>query len=204
MELTRNASANQQHRNDASLKVELTIHNQFPGIELVSPIYASDSATCYPFPDQRIDVDSIMQTGFNIDLTQDGSTCALMYKLQRKNTEQPNDNIISSEDEITCTQLLITWKVSSSKEFLITSYLIEHDESHILDSDRLMIVAKRSRTFNIQHSPIEDTWLIYDNRVLMTSLNVTHEEECYKLEITVSETSVKDDTQRPRYIDLDR
>jgi hypothetical protein len=191
MELTRNASANQQHRNDASLKVELTIHNQFPGIELVSPIYASDSATCYPFPDQRIDVDSIMQTGFNIDLTQDGSTCALMYKLQRKNTEQPND-------------ILITWKVSSSKEFLITSYLIEHDESHILDSDRLMIVAKRSRTFNIQHSPIEDTWLIYDNRVLMTSLNVTHEEECYKLEITVSETSVKDDTQRPRYIDLDR
>jgi hypothetical protein len=44
---------------------------------------------------------------------------------------------------------------------------------------------------------------MHDNTVLMTSLNVTRE-ECYKLEMTISEGSIKDDTQRPHYIDMDK
>jgi hypothetical protein len=47
--------------------------------------------------------------------------------------------------------------------------------------------------------------LIHDNTVLITRMNVTREEECYKLEITVAESSIENnDTQRPYYIDLDR
>jgi hypothetical protein len=40
--------------------------------------------------------------------------------------------------------------------------------------------------------------------VFMTRVNVTCEEEYYKLEMTISEGSVQDDTRRIRYIDVDR
>jgi hypothetical protein len=35
-------------------------------------------------------------------------------------------------------------------------------------------------------------------------VNVAHEEECYRLDMTISEGSIKYDTWRPRYINLNR
>jgi hypothetical protein len=55
-----------------------------------------------------------------------------------------------------------------------------------------------------QYGPIESTYLIHDNNVLMERVNTTREAEYYKLEMTISEGSIKDGTWRPRYIDVDR
>jgi hypothetical protein len=191
------------HMNDG-LKMTLIIHHQFPGIKLVSPVYFSLFATCYPSPDQNVDVGSTMQIDFNIDLTQYGSSGILMYKLQRKNIDQFNMNIISNEHEATCIQLVMIWRVDSSKKFYVNSCLIEHDEDCIWDKVRLMKLAFGHELVDIQHNSVEDTWLMRDHTVLMTSLNATFEKECYKLEMTISKTSINDETQRPQYFDVDR
>jgi hypothetical protein len=57
---------------------------------------------------------------------------------------------------------------------------------------------------DIQDSTIEETYLMHDNAVLMTRVNVTYEEECYKLEIIISKASINDETRRLQYIDVER
>jgi hypothetical protein len=187
---------------DTLPKVELIIHHRFPGVELVSPLYYSDGV-CYLSPDQKVDAGSTMQAGFNADFFQSESVGILMYKLQKQNTDQSNGETISTK-EASCTQLVVIWKVNSSKEFFIASFIIEHDERHIWDRDRLKRMANYYKKINIQHGPIEYTWLMRDNTALMTRENVTLEEKCYKLEITISEGSIDEDTWRPWYFYLDR
>src|SRR5690606_17497347 len=116
-----------------------------------------------------------------------------MYKLQEENTDQLN------EEEATYTQLLIVWKVDSSKNFCLVSYLIEHDKSCVLYEDKLMRLVERYVPFSTQYDPIEETWLIRNNTVLMTRMNVTCKENCYKLEMTISEAGINEDTWRPWY-----
>jgi hypothetical protein len=198
MERTCGAVAERQHLNDAPLKMKLMIHHQFPGVELVSPLYYSDGVTCHPPFKQRVDVGSMMLMEFNIDPAQDMFTGALMYELQRKNTAQTN------EEEATCIQFLAIWKLYRSGAFYVCPFLIEHDRDRIWDEDRLMELVMHYKPANIQHNPIEETWLMHDNTVLMTKVKLTYEEECCELEMTISETSVKDDARRPRYINVDR
>jgi hypothetical protein len=190
--------------NGASSKVKVAIHNQFPGVELVSPMYASNGATCYLLPDQRVDAGSTMQVGFSIHPARLESIGIFMYKLQKKNTDQSNDNIISSEDEVRCTQLTFIWKVYKSGKFRVYPCPIEHDKDRVWNKDSMMKLAENHRTFDIKHSPVEHTWLMNDNAVLKTSLNVTREEECYKLEMTISKGTMNDNTCKPQYIGLDR
>jgi hypothetical protein len=205
MELTDSSDpkSTQSLQNDVPSEVKLIIHNQSTSIELTSPAHAGLYATCYLLPDQNVDVGSTTQVSFGIDPDWWWwATGVLMYKLQGKNTDQSNEDVMSSEEETTCIQLVIVWKVNSSKEFSAASYLLEHSEECVWNKHWLLSLRKHYKLTNIQHSTIEDTWLVYDNTVLMTSLNMTHEEECYKLEITISEASISDDTLRPRYIGL--
>jgi hypothetical protein len=191
----------QSHQNGAPSEVRLMIHHQFPGIELVSPVYASDGATCCLSSDQKVDSGFTMQANFDIHPDQEDSIGILMYKLQRKVTDQNDEKAMSSE--AACIHLVVIWKVDNYKEFWSTSHIIEHDKDCVWNRDRLMKLAKRCRLFKVRHCPIEDTWLMSDNIVLMTRENVTREEESYKLEMTLSKTSIKDDTRRPWYIDMD-
>jgi hypothetical protein len=192
-----NVDSIQSRRSYAAVEVKLIIHHQFPGIELVSPVYARDGATCYLLPDQRLDVGSTTQAGFKLDFPYECSTDILMYKLRRKNIDQ-------SDDEAIYTQFFMIWEIDSFRRFRAASYLIEHDEGNVWNEDKLMELVENYRKHQIQHVPIEETWLMRDNTVLMTCLNVTCEEECYKLEMTISEASIRDDTRRPQYIDVDR
>jgi hypothetical protein len=183
-------------------EVKLMVHNRFSGIDLVSPAYAGEGVTCYLPPEQRVDAGSTMQTSFNIDLERNESISILLCKLERTNIDEFN------EDEGACIQLLVLWNVDSFKGFRVVTYLIEHDKSRVWDRDMLMELAedKEEELFDIQHCLVEGTWLIHDNIVLKTQVNLTREEEeCCKLEVTVSEASIKDeDTHRPQYIDVDR
>jgi hypothetical protein len=197
---TRDIDIIQPNQNSPPSKVKLIIRNQFSGIELVSPVYCSENAECYLPPNQRVYADSATQVGFNIDPDQE-SIGVLIYKLQRKDINELNEEAIYSEDEATSTQIFMVWKVKNSRELYVYSRLIEHDKDHIWNRDRLMKLAKSYELFNIQHGPIKETWLMHDNTVLMTGLNMTHEKECYKLEITISS---KNDVQRPQHIDLNR
>jgi hypothetical protein len=179
-------------------EIKLMIHHQLPGIELVSPVYAGCHATCSIQPEQKVNVGSTMQAYFNADPNQDGSISILMCRLKRANIDKLD------EDEATCIQLVVIWKIDRLERFHTFTYLIEHDEDRIWDRDMLIKLSRLFRLFDIQHCSVEETWLIHNNIVMKTSLNITHEEECYKLEMTVSETRMKDDTHRPCYFDMIR
>jgi hypothetical protein len=194
----------QLRQNRASPKVKLVIHNQFPGIELVSPVYAGRFVACHLSPDQRVVIGSTTQVGFNTSFSWGDPIGILIYELKRKNTKNFNRNIISSEDEATYFQLFVKWGFNSSKEFRVNLRVIEHDKSHIWDRDKLMELAKLHQLYDIQHGPVEYACLMCDNTVLRARMNATREEECYKLEITIYEGSVDEDTQRIQYLDMDR
>jgi hypothetical protein len=200
---TSDASSTQLCQNDVLSEVKLIIHHQCPGIELVSPVYASDGAKCHLTPYQRAYVGSTTQVGFNINLNQSESVGALMYRLQRKSADQSNEDIASSEEAI-CAQLVVIWNVNSLKDFYICLRVIEQDKDYVWDRDSLMKLAEQYSIFGIQHGPIEEAWLIYNDIRLMTSLNATHEEGCCKLKVTISNASIDDDTKRPWRVDLDR
>jgi hypothetical protein len=204
MSLTDNSTADsiQLSQHGAPLEVKVIIHHQFPGVELVSPVYAGNGASCYFSPDQKVDVGLTTQASFNIDSHHE-SLNILMYELQRKNTDGINEEVISNE-EATCIQLFVAWKIDSSEEFYVVSDLIEHDKNRVWDRIGLMELAEHCKLFNIQHSLVEYTYLMRDNTALLKRVNIITEEECYKLEITISKTSIKDDTRRPKYIGLDR
>jgi hypothetical protein len=196
MRLIRGADTRRRRRNSTPSRLKLMIRNLCPSIKLTYPVYVSNDATCYLSPDQTVNVGSTTQAGFKNNLFCKNSSGALLYMIQRKNTHGRN--------EVTCTQFLIAWEVRGSGELFIALDLIEHDKNRTLDKNGLAKLAKDQRGFNIQCGLIEDTWIMHDNTVLMTRVNVIRETKCYRLEMTISEASVKDDTQRPRYIGLNR
>jgi hypothetical protein len=188
-----------RRRINSAPTIELMIHHQFPGIELVSPIYASHNARCSLQPEQKVNAGSTMKTCFKVNPDQYEFISILMCKLERKNTDELN------EDEATCIQFVVIWKIDGFKGLQVVTYLIEHDQYHVWDRNKLMkLTDEEDKLFGIHHCPVEETWLIHDNRVLKTRVTITREEECYRLEMTVSETSIKDDTKRLYYIDVDR
>jgi hypothetical protein len=201
---THSADANQQYKNHAPSKVKLIIHHQFPGVRLVSPVYACDGAKCYLAPDHRVVVGSTTYAGFKIDFSLGEPTGILMYELKRKNKKQSTKDATSSEDETICTRLYIAWKIINSNEFCVFLDVINHDKGRAWNRDHLMKLVKCCNLYDIQHIPIGETRLMHNNTVLMERVNVTREEECYKLEVTISETSIKYDTLRPRYINANK
>jgi hypothetical protein len=201
MTSTHGAGTSQQYCNGASSEVKLMIHHQFPGIELVSPGYAYNGATCHLSPSQRVDAGSTTQIGFNITYSWEKPIGILMYELKRKNTRQSNKDATSDKDKTRCIQLAIIWEINSSKELCVISYLIEHDKRRVWDRYELMKLAKWYKKYDI-HIPIELTYLMHDNSVLMKRVNVTCE-DCYKLEMIISKGSIRYDTQRLLYIGLD-
>jgi hypothetical protein len=181
----------------APSEVKLIIYHQYDGIELISPAYAGRGATCHLLPNQKVDVGSTAQAGFNIEPDPVLSIGALMYKLRRKDTDQ-------TDEETTYIQLFVVWKTYNFRRPHVYSFLMEHDEDRVWDGDELAKLAGWHAVYYMQHNHIEDTWLIYDNRVLMKKVHVTREEKCYKLEITITEGSINKDTRRPEYFDMGR
>jgi hypothetical protein len=110
------------------LFMELGIHNQFPDIELVSPVYYTIGTVCYPLPDQRIDVGSKMRIWLIINRSRRKFSCALMYRLKRKNTDEFN--------EATCTQLVMIWEMDIFEKLYLIPRLIEHDKGQVWDRDK--------------------------------------------------------------------
>jgi hypothetical protein len=181
--------------------VDLIIHNQVPGIELVSPVYTGYGIEFDLSPNERVNFGSTTHISFDVDIPWEVTYGILMYRLQRKNFDE---GAMSSEEEVPYIYLAITWKVYGPREVGILSILMEHDKNCIWDENNQKKLDAWCNLVDPQDGSSEDTWLMHDNTVLMKRMNISREGIRYKIEFTISEGNINKDTQRPWYFGVDR
>jgi hypothetical protein len=170
--------------------LHITVHNQYQNLELTTPVYFSNSTTCYVFPSQQTNIGAITKASFGIDSKQEDFKCALLYKLQRKHIDktdnQPNGNTVSIKDITTSIHLLVIWSVEDyNHKFCVC--LIELTNDFTWDEDKLW-----SLYFQYNDRFCEDyksniiTWLMHDGSVMRTQSEVSYGSD-YKLNIVISE-----------------
>jgi hypothetical protein len=144
--------------------LNITIHNQHSGLELISPVCFNVDTTYHVPPSQQIDAGDTMMTRFRVCSKKRGFKGALLYKLQRKyaieTDNQPDDSIASIKDTATSIYLLA---------FLGTGYynhsfrvgLIECTGDFTWDEDKLWALhEKYNGLFHFDYKDNVITWLM--------------------------------------------
>jgi hypothetical protein len=180
--------------------LNITIHNQYPGLELASPVCFSNGTTHHVSPNRQVDIDTAMKASFGMDSEQKDFKGALLYKLQRKYADRddscPNDSARSVKDIETNMYLLVTWDIEShNHEFCVC--LIECPANITWDEDKLWILYKEyDYQFCKYYQSGIITWLMYDGAVIETRFNIKYGPD-YKLDINISEGTNKYDAREP-------
>jgi hypothetical protein len=126
--------------------MNVTIHNQYPVIELVSPIYFCNYGSYYEYPVERTGTDagSVMKINFKFDPNQKKSGGILMYKIQRKvNTRSIHQSNVDPiyakvvEETLEMIRLLVIWRVKDHVKPRAKVIFVEHDNELVLNEDKL-------------------------------------------------------------------
>jgi hypothetical protein len=187
--------------------LNITIHNQYPSLELTSPVYFSTGTTCHASPSQKTDIGATVDISFGIDPKQEDFKCALLYKLQRKHTNrtdnQPNGNTESIKDIATSIHLLVIWDVEDyNHKFCVC--LIEFTNDFTWDESSLWsLYDDYDDQFYDDYKSNLITWLMHDGLVIRTQSDVTYGSD-YKLNIVISEGNGEDDMEETMKIDPKR
>jgi hypothetical protein len=105
------------------------------------------------------------------------------------------------QQESTYIQLLVTWKSQGCKELYVGVHLIEYGIQINWCKIRLEEYYQRyTSQLKTYTGPIEDTWLIHDNTVLMTRLEFDFTQRDGVLNITISKGAKNEHTKRPELI----
>jgi hypothetical protein len=188
--------------------LHMTIHNQYPGLELVSPVYFS-SGTIYHAPSsQQKDTGNIIESSFGIDSKKTDVKGAVLYKLQRKRTtrigNRSNSNASSIKNTATNMYLLVVWNVKSCHYNPFYIYLIECTDDFAWNEDKLWALYwKYNYQFYMDYKSNIVTWLMNDNTVMKTKLEVTYGSD-YKLDIVLSKGTGKYNMKEPMKINPKR
>jgi hypothetical protein len=187
--------------------LNVTIHNQHPNLELISPVYCSKNATCHISPNQQTDNDNIMEASFGIVSKQKSVKGALLYKLQRKCTtetdNQLDNSIVLIENTTTNMYLLVIWDVKDGYHGFRVC-LIEFTDDLPWDEDMLWTLRHRyKRQFLENYKPTIITWLVHGDIVMKTRRDITFESD-YKLNIGISERNRGYNMLKPMKIDPKR
>jgi hypothetical protein len=99
----------------------------------------------------------------------------------------------------------VAWKSEGYKKFRVFVQLIECDGTFYLCDIPLEEYYQRyANQLNTYTGPIKNTWMVYDDTVLMTELELDFTQRDSVLNITISE-GVKDEyTKRPIWLSLGR
>jgi hypothetical protein len=183
----------------ASLSIKpsarLNIYSQCLNVDLVSPIYVTDSGLeCYRPPDYKVYAGDAMKSGFIIDRLDNASGGVLICKLQRK--QSPESTGID-RDASNVAQLLVVWRISESNELCADVLLIEHNKR--LDEDNLRkLYHKNIGQFRLRHDFAAEIWLLNNNTVLRTTFEIKNEDKL--LNITIFELARHKYARTPAYI----
>jgi hypothetical protein len=187
--------------------LHIIIHNQYPSLELMPPVYFSDGAAYCISPNQRIDTGNTMETSFGIDSRQKDLKCVSLYKLQRKHTtetnNQPNNNTTFVENTATNTYLLVAWVAKNyDRNFCVC--LVEFTDDFAWDEDKLWaLYMKYNDQFHMGYEPDTITWSMHDNTVVKTKIGIIYGSD-YKLDVVISEGIRKSNMKKPMKIDPKR
>jgi hypothetical protein len=183
--------------------ISVPIHNQCSDFELISPVYFGRNALWIRPPGQKVDANAITGASFGEEIFTTEFTSALLYKLQRKNHPKPNNqpNVDGSftEDSPTSLQLLVIWRYNVEHGFYVRALLIKHSNTIIWDEDTLEKLHSMHLSLCKNDVIIEDTWLLDDAVVLMTTLEW---EMGYTIKAIVSEGIRKDGVMEPLWVSL--
>jgi hypothetical protein len=170
--------------------LNITIHNQYSGLELISPVYFSDGTTYRVSPSQQTDASNTMVTSFGIDPRRKDFKCVSLYELQRKyvtETDNQSDNsTISIENTATYMYLLVAWVV---KDYVhkFCACLIEFTDDFTWDEDKLWTLYEEyNDQFYMDYEPRVITWSMNDDVVVKMKLDVKYGSD-YELDIVIFE-----------------
>jgi hypothetical protein len=188
----------------------VTICNQYPNIELISPICFCNDGTYHEYPVKRMNASTMMKIGFRLDPDQDESVGILMYKVQRKESVKfdhlPSTDITpikTVEDTSEIMRLLVVWKIKHHDMPKIHIALVKHGNNLVLNEDKL--VHLHDKIYDILRLyTYKRTWLMSDNAILAATHELVYKED-FELKITISE-GIEEDwyTMAPLWIDSER
>jgi hypothetical protein len=190
--------------------MNVTVHNQYSDIELVSPVYFCNRGIYNEYPVERTHIGAMMKIRFQFGLDKLPGGI-LMYEVQRKgNTEsdhQPNIDTTFAEtvgDTSKMMRLLVTWKIEHFGEPRVRIVLVEHDNELEWDEDELAkLYNKVNEQFSRSYSPSRYSWLVSANTVLEATYEAA-QKEGLELKIAISK-GIKDWNTRPAlWIDPER
>jgi hypothetical protein len=179
--------------------LNITIHNQYPGLVLTSPVYFSNGTTCYVSSSQQIDTSNVMEASFGIAFRQENFKFALLYRLQRKHTnttDNQRDSSTASIENTTNIYILVLWNVDNyDHKFCVC--LIECTSDFTWDEDKLWALYREYdeqfyKDYNYRTIP----WLIHGDAVMETRREITYESDC-KLDIFIYEGTGKYNMSKP-------
>jgi hypothetical protein len=185
--------------------LRITIHNQYPGLELISPVYFSSDTPCHISPSQQTDAGTIMKASFGRYSKQEEFRGILLYKLQKKHTaksdNQSDNSMTSIENTKTSLYFLVLWDVGYD-DHVFRVCLVEYDRT--LDGDDLWrLHYKYEYVIRNYYKSRTITWSMYDGAVMETRFDKTYRSD-YKLDIVISEGTKKYIVEKPIRIDLKR
>jgi hypothetical protein len=187
--------------------LRITIHNLYPGLELMSPIYCSTGTTCHVSSSQQTLLGTKVKAIFGIDSQKRPFKGILLYKIQRKHAtrtvKQLHSSTKSIEDTETNIYLLMGWRFKNYGPELYEG-LIECTDDFTWDEGKLWALCYQfNDRFYKSYDCRSITWFMDDGSVMKTRHNVTFGSD-YKLDIVISEEvgtfgrkkSVKIDSKR--------
>jgi hypothetical protein len=188
--------------------MDVTVHNQYPDIELVSPVYFCNRGVYNEYPVERTDVGAMMMISFQFGLDKLPGGI-LMYGVQRKgNIESDHQfstdatSIEAVEDTSKITRLLVAWKIEHFGEPKVYIVLVEHDKDLEWDEDKLRWLHQKCwHPLNAWINPTRNNWLLDDGAVLETTSKVMN--GGHRWDISISEGD-NDNVMRPLWIDVER
>jgi hypothetical protein len=187
--------------------LNITIHNLYPDLALISPLYCSNGITCHVSFSRKIDNGDTMEARFGLVCRQRNFDGVLLYKLQRKYPnkveDRPNNSTASTKDTATNMYLLVVWNISYDHHNRYVC-LIECTDDFAWDEDKLWAFYKKyNNQFYLDYRSNIITWMIHGGTAMKTRCELTYGSD-YKFDIIISKRTWSYSTKRPIKIDPKR
>jgi hypothetical protein len=185
----------------------MNIHNQCSNTKLVLPVYFGNGTVHLKLSGRQIDTSTKMNASLGINATQNNFKGVLLFKLQIYSDSQHNVNTSTkkaNKEKEKYVYMLVVCKMKNSNPFAYAA-LIEYTEEYIWSENELKKLYDQNHDqFKKYNGATSGTWLMSNNMILKTSLNVIYSKRKFELGISISEEKKRDYAMRPFRINLKR